>query len=246
MTSAIAAGETRRRTNGLLRASALFCAGAIALSVVIGGAGKWLGHTIALGGHSDDQTIHEIVIGNDVAAVPANAIRFEKDRHSGTAERLDIYLSWPDLEGYSEDKSRLFNHLGKNGNLIFLTFEPRMMSRDMSGRFEPIYRQLIEQPGLPGPGDTTLYKFTAKSGYMDEELAIAGRPGQPPFVARCLTGDEARQSLAECQRDVLLTDGLSLSYRFPKSFLAHWQGMESSILERARFMLKTGAPAASN
>ncbi|RFC64836.1 hypothetical protein DY251_17880 [Mesorhizobium denitrificans] len=231
---------------GVLRASAILCVGVVALSAAISGAGKWLGHTIALGGHSDDQTVHEIVIGNDVVAVPANAIRFEKDRHSGTAERLDVYLSWPDLEGYSKEKSDLFNHTGKDGSLIFLTFEPRMMSRDMSGRFEPIYRQLIEQPGLPGPGDTTLYKFTAKSGYMDEELAVAGRTGQTPFVARCLTDDESRQSLAQCQRDVLLTDGLSLSYRFPKTLLANWQAMESAVLERARFMLKTGAPASIN
>lgn len=245
MVQAIAVGGSSAGTARLLRTAGLLCAAVIGISAAISGAGKWLGHTIALGGYSDDQTVHEIVIGNDVIAAPGNAIRFAKDRRSGTAGRLDLYLSWPDLEGYSADRSAEFNNLGQDGRIVFLTFEPRMMSRDMSGRFDPIYRQLIDQPGRPGPGDTTLYRFSEKSGYLDEELAVAAREGEEPFVARCLTGAAAQQSIAQCQRDVLLSDGLSLSYRFPAALLGNWRAVENAILERARFMLRTGAPAAA-
>ena len=50
------------------------------LSVAISVGGKWLGKSIAMAGHTDDTTIHEIVIGNNVISAPANAIRFERDR----------------------------------------------------------------------------------------------------------------------------------------------------------------------
>ena len=48
------------------------------LSLLISVGGNWLGRSIALAGHTDDTTIHEIVIGNNVISVPANAIRFER------------------------------------------------------------------------------------------------------------------------------------------------------------------------
>jgi hypothetical protein len=118
------------------------------------------------------------------------------------------------------------------------------MSRDMSGRFQPIYSELIEKQGTAGPGGTTIYKFTRKSGYLDETLAVAPRPGRDPFVARCLGGAAARMSLAPCERDVLVGDELSLTYRFPEAFLGDWQTLDKAVLAEAENLLKTGtAPA---
>jgi hypothetical protein len=83
-----------------------------------------------------------------------------------------------------------------------------------------------------------------KSGYVDEQLVVANRTGRPPFVARCLKGEHARDLLAECQRDIIVSDDLSLSYRFPTSLLGNWEAMDDAILERAGHMLRTGEPAA--
>ncbi|MCO5066005.1 MAG: hypothetical protein M9924_16545 [Rhizobiaceae bacterium] len=240
MTFAIALGRRRRRSWAPLSLPILFSIAVIALTIAISLAGRWLGHTIALGGHTDDQTVHEIVIGNNVVAAPANMIRYARDRRSGIAERLELYMNWPDLGGYSAETSAAFNNLEANGSIIFLTFEPRMMSRDMSARFEPIYRTLIEQPGKPGPGDVTFYRFKSDSGYVEEELAVASRQGDTPFVARCLKGEQARQLLAQCQRDVILSEDLSLTYRFPISLLSNWRALDDAITERVRQMLRTG------
>ena len=68
------------------------CALVAVLSVAISLGGKWFGHSIAMAGYTDDTTVHEIVIGNNVIAVPANAIRFEQARRDGIASRLDLYL----------------------------------------------------------------------------------------------------------------------------------------------------------
>lgn len=208
------------------------------LSVGVSLVGKWLGGSIAMGGHTDDVSMREIVIGNNVIVAPANAIRFERQRVNGVASRLDLYFRWPQMEGYSKDASADFNHAGGTRNILFVSLEPRQMSRDMSGRFEPIYRSLIVDPPAPGPDGIGLYNFNEKSGYLNEILAVAPRSGSAPFVARCLTGASAEESLAPCERDVHLGDELSLSYRFPKEMLPIWRQLDAVVLARAQRMLK--------
>jgi hypothetical protein len=210
------------------------------LSVVISVGGKWFGRSIAMAGYTDDTTIHEVVIGNNVIAVPANVIRFEQARRDGIASRLDLYLRYPEMDGYSKAARDDFNHTGSAKDIIFLSFEPQMMSRDMSGRFAPIYNAMIVQPGTPGPGGTTLYGFTEKSGYLNELLAVANRPGKDPFVARCLSGPSAEESLAPCERDIQVGDSLTLTYRFPKEFLSNWQALDAAIAGAAARLLKIG------
>ncbi|HEY4193624.1 MAG TPA: hypothetical protein VGM46_13340 [Mesorhizobium sp.] len=210
------------------------------LSAAISFSGKLFGHAIAMGGYTDDGTLREVVIGNNVITIPANAIRFDRARHDGVASRLDLYLRYPALDGYSEAARSDFNGQGAARNIIFLAFEEQMMSRDMSGRFAPIYSSLIEQPGLSGPDGTTLYNFKAKTGYLNEVLVVGQRPGKDPFVARCLSGASAAQSLAPCERDIQVGEDLSLTYRFPQEFLANWQALDAAIAEKAAKILKTG------
>ena len=193
-----------------------------------------------MAGYTDDHTNREIVIGNNVIDVPANFIRFERARRDGVASRLDLYMRYPEMDGYSASARDDFNGVGGKKNIIFLSFEEQIMSRDMSGRFAPIYSRLIAQPAAPGPGGTTLYSFKPKTGYLNEVLAVAQRAGKDPFVARCLSGPSAGESLAPCERDVLVGDGLSLTYRFPMELLGQWQALDAAIMAEAAHVLKTG------
>lgn len=211
-----------------------------ALSVLISVGGKMLGREIVMAGHSDDATIREVVIGNNVIAVPANAIRFDGSRRDGVADRLELYLHWPDMRGYSAEHRDDFNHAGGSRRILFLTFEERRMSRDMSGRFGPIYSSLIKTPGREGPGGLTLFDFDPKSGYFDEVLTVAARDGADPFVARCLAGNTAASSLAPCERDIQLGDGLSLTYRFPLELLGDWRAVDAAVLREAVGFLQSG------
>ncbi|RAZ88395.1 hypothetical protein DPM33_22950 [Mesorhizobium hawassense] len=209
------------------------------LSVAISVGGKWLGRSIAMAGYSDDTTVRQIVMGNNLISVPANFIRFDQARRDGIASRLDLYLRYPEMDGYSTAARDDFNH-ATTRKIIFLSFEPRMMSRDMSGRFAPIYSALIEKPGTAGPGGTTVYAFSEKSGYLNEVLVVAERPGKDPFVARCLSGPSAEESLAPCERDLQVGDDLSLTYRFPRELLANWPALDAAIAAKAATILKTG------
>jgi hypothetical protein len=209
------------------------------LSVAISVGGKWLGRSIALAGYTDETVVRQVVMGDNVIAVPANFIRFDQARRDGIASRLDLYLRYPEMDGYSTAARDDFNHLTTK-KIVFLSFEPKMMSRDMSGRFAPIYSALIEKPGTPGPGGTTIYAFTEKSGYLNEVLAVAERPGRDPFVARCLSGPSAEESLAPCERDIQVGDDLSLTYRFPRELLGNWAALDAAIATKVASILKTG------
>lgn len=211
------------------------------LSAGISLAGKWAGRAIVMAGHSDDTSLREIVIGNDVLDVPANMIRFDAARRDGAAGRLDLYLRWPQMDGYSHAARDAFNHADGDRSILFLSFEPRMMSRDMSGRFEPIYRELIEEPGRPGPGGLVVHRFPENSGYVDEVLAVARTDGGEPFVMRCLAGAAARESLAPCERDIHVGRGLSLVYRVPARLAGQWREIEAKVREAAAGFLKADA-----
>ncbi|OQM76590.1 hypothetical protein [Manganibacter manganicus] len=212
------------------------------LSVAIALGGKWVGHRVAMAGNTTDTTQREIVIGNNVIAVPSNTIRFAQARRDGIAQRLDLYLRYPQMDGYSEIASDAFNHAnGARKTILFLSFAEQAMSHDMSGRFAPIYSKLIEKPGTPGPAGITFYDFAEKTGYLNERLAVAERPGEEPFVARCLAELEAEDSLAPCERDVLVGDGLSLTYRFPLELLGDWKALDAALAAEMRRIVRTGA-----
>lgn len=207
------------------------------LSAAISLGGRWFGHGIAMAGYTDDPTPKTIVIDNDVISAPANMIRFEKARHDGNASRLDLYVRWPEMDGYSDAGRAAFNNSDGQKRIVFLSFEPRVMTRDMSGRLEPIYNALTVKPGVPGPDGLTLFGFAETSGYLNEVLAVGARAGEPAFVARCLSGAPAEESLAPCERDVFVGKDLSLTYRFPRELLDEWRSLDKAVAAKAATML---------
>ncbi|MVA99072.1 hypothetical protein GN330_17630 [Nitratireductor sp. CAU 1489] len=210
-------------------------------AVAISAGGKLLGRSIVLAGHTEDTTPREIVIGNDVVVVPANAIRFERERRDGVAPNLHLYLRWPDMTGYRAAARDDFNHAGGRRAILFLSFEPRMMSRDMSGRYDPIYRALIDTTAGPGPGGLRVHAFSDKSGYANEQLLVGPRAGGAPFVARCLSGPVASELLAECERDIFVGEELSLTYRFPADLLADWRRLDAAVRSYAGTVVRSDA-----
>lgn len=210
-----------------------------ALSAAISAAGRLFGSTIAMAGYTDDASLREIVIGNDVVSAPANTIRFERARRDGVAPRLDLYLRWPSLDGFSNEARDDFNNVSGRKTIVFVAFEQRMMSRDMSGRFAPIYDFLIEKPGRTGPAELTVYDFTEKSGYMNEQLMVAPRPGGDPYVARCLRPEASEEALAPCERDIQVGSDLSVTYRFSRELLPEWRNLDAEITRKVARMIKT-------
>lgn len=202
----------------------------VALTVTLSLCGRRLGEHLARAGHTSSRESYDIFIGQDHLRLPANVIRFENQRATSVAERVDLYLTWPGLEGYSDETRSLFNDVNRPESLIFLQIAQSTMSRDMSGRFAPIYRHLLQEPSQGGTAGLTRYDAKADSSYAGEVFFTAEREGRPPYVLRCLLPDSAAASTsADCQRDLHIGKDLSVLYRFSSKLLPHWRAIDDSM-----------------
>lgn len=200
----------------------------ITLAISIGG--RWLGQHMALGGHSESGAMLAVTIGEDTLQIPENTVRFAEQRHSGPAERIDLYLTWPGLMGYGHERRGSFDNIDNPDLLLFLQISQSTMSKDMSGRLEPIYTQLFDGPPASFGNGLTLHHLRNTSGYGSEVLLTAERPGQPPFAVRCLLPSAGeRATSGDCQRDIHVGRDLTVLYRFSSSLLKDWNHIDAAV-----------------
>ena len=200
------------------------------LTAAIAFAGRWFGENLALAGHIASRETYDIFIGQDHLRLPANMIRFEAQRATSIVGRVDVYLTWPGLEGYSDENRDLFNDVDAPENLIFLQISQSTMSRDMSGRLEPIYTQVFDGAPSPGPNGLQLHATKTASSYAGEVFYTAERTGQAPYVVRCLKSDaQTISTSADCQRDIHAGKDLVVLYRFANKLLPRWKEIDDAI-----------------
>lgn len=217
-----------------------------ALSVVINLGGRRLGAELALAGHSDSTQDFLITIGQDRLRLTANTIRFEAQRRDGPAERADLYLLWPEMSGYRSELRARFDDVTQPDGLIFIQLSQSTMSRDMSGRVEPIYSHLFEGPPEKGPHGLTLHRLKSEAGYGNEVLLTAQRPGGPDFAVRCILPPEGMPaSSGDCQRDIHVGRDLSVLYRFSSALLSDWGAIDTAVRDYVTSHLDQSAASSS-
>jgi hypothetical protein len=133
------------------------------------------------------------------------------------------------MTGYSDASKAVFNNLDKNGKLLFISFDRRSMVRDMSGRFEPIYKSMIEGSGETMPDGLTRYKLPEKAGFVDEYLYVGTQVDQTLFVARCLDAQSSINNLAPCDRDIHVGEDLVMMVRFSPMLLSQWRQLDAVV-----------------
>ena len=182
----------------------------------------------------------------DRMTFPANTIRFESQRAGGSSDRLDLYVVWPELAGYSLANREQFNNSEKSGNLIFLSLMPKTMQLDMSARLAPIYSKLTT-PGMASSIDgLEALEFTEDSRYVDEILYVGAREDSKPFVVRCLKEEKLPSGSRSCMRDINIGQNLSVTYRFSNGLLPQWQQLDRAIynfIEKAMLPGTAQSPA---
>ncbi len=200
------------------------------LTVAISVGGRWFGERIALAGHTDSREQFQVQIGLDKLMLAANTIRFREQRQPGTTERADLYLTWPQMQGYAAADRERFDDVGQSSSLIFLQLSQSTMSRDMSGRLEPIYAKLFDGEPQPVNFGLTLHRLRGDSGYGKEVVLTASRPGEPDYVVRCLLpGPGEAPNSGDCQRDIHIGQDLTVLYRFSSALLRDWQHIDASV-----------------
>lgn len=204
--------------------------GLATLTATISLAGRWYGENLALAGHTTSTEPTDILIGQDHLRFASNYIRFEQQRMTGRAERVDLYLTWPGLQGYTDETRALFNDVNKPESLLFLDISQSTMSRDMSGRIEPIYQHLFSGTILPGPAGLVRHEMKQNSGYGQEVFFTANRDGDTPYAVRCMMpATPALSTSADCQRDIHIGRDLVVLYRFSSQLLPQWQAIDTAI-----------------
>lgn len=201
-----------------------------ALTIAISISGRWFGARVSLAGNSEDTTPITLVIGQDTIQFPANTIRFPSQRQSGVAERTDLYLTWPELRGYDKANRTRFDDVSQSSGLIFLQISQSTMSKDMSGRMEPIYSHLLEGAPVPFSNGMTLHHLRADAGYAGEVLLTAAKSDGSNYVVRCALPDTpAMATSGDCQRDIKVGHDLSVLYRFSSQHLPDWDHIDAAI-----------------
>ncbi|WP_438748890.1 hypothetical protein [Pararhizobium sp. O133] len=204
--------------------------GLAALTATINMSGRWYGEKLALAGHTTSREANDLFIGQDHLRLPSNVIRFEEQRITGVVERADLYLTWPDMRGYTDETRTLFNDVNQPESLIFVEISQSTMSRDMSGRLEPIYQHIFDGAALPGPAGLERHVLKENSGYGEEVFFTAPRNGTTPYTVRCLMPKTPEMSTsADCQRDIHAGRDLVVLYRFSSQLLPQWQVIDSAV-----------------
>jgi hypothetical protein len=199
--------------------------------------GRMIGKSISYAGNTADRTLHDIVIGDDSIQLPSNVIRFESQRVSGVQNAVDTYFSWPGMNGYSEARRDIFNQTRSANGLIFARITQATMSRDMSGRFEPIYKRLTDGPPLAGPNGLDSFRLRPGAGYANELMYVERTTAERPYAVRCLVedltaADSGFTTQTGCQRDIFIGKDLSVTYRFSIDLLPHWREIERDVRNR--------------
>lgn len=241
-------GHAPLLSNRLLTRLTIGVAVLAGLTVGISIAGRMLGERIALAGHTENSAPVDVVIGQDQIRLPANVIRFEEQRHTGLAERVDLYLTWPEMQGYSNPERSRFNDANRPESLVFLSLSQSTMSKDMSGRLEPIYSHLFDGQTELGPAALTLRHLKDNSGYGNEVFFTGTLPDGADYAVRCMMpADDTSSTSADCQRDIHIGSDLSVLYRFSSRLLPQWQAMEARVRDYlGQSLIRNGRPLAIN
>ncbi len=208
--------------------TAAVAASLMLLTVLLNIAGHWYGDTIVTSGFSADPTVRTIKIGDNALRIPDNMIRFEEQRNDGAANRVDLYVLWPSLEGYSEETKDLFNGIDSSQDIVFITLSRQEMPLDMSERFAPVYSRLVDHRGQSLSFGLTRFAFDETSRYAGEYLYVETNAAHP-FVARCIDPSDLPNESRTCMRDIHTGQGLSLMYRFSEDLLPQWKALDQAM-----------------
>lgn len=218
-------------SNGFLLKLTAFIGMLAVLTAAVTIAGKYYGDRLAMDGHTVSREVFHILVGQDVLALPANMIRFENQRHTGQAESASVYLSWPELDGYTLQADQRFSDPSGSQDLVFIDFSQSVMSRDMSGRLEPIYKKLFRGEPGQGPAGLIIHHLDAKSGFGNEVILTGMTSTGGLYVVRCmLPKSPAQATTADCQRDIHIGRDLTMLYRFSSTLLPQWEALDARLI----------------
>jgi hypothetical protein len=166
-----------------------------------------------------------VSVGATIFNVPTTAVRMKIQRHSGPQERVDLSFSYPSLEAPEAPK-----HVSADSvedalqpiDRIFLSIAAHHDALAPETLVRTIYPRYLEQASTTREDGLTVRAFRDGSPYGNEDLFSASTPA---LDARC-TRDAATPGMCLSERRI---EGADLTFRFPRSWLAHWHDVADAM-----------------
>jgi hypothetical protein len=176
-----------------------------------------------------------VSVGGTLFNVPTRAVRMKIQRHSGPQERIDLGFIYPSLEPPQAPE-----HVSADAveatlepiDRIFLSIAAHHDALAPDTLVHTIYPRYLEQTSMPAQDGLTIRAFRDGTPYGGEDLFLADNPD---LTARC-TREAATPGMCLSMRRI---DGADLTFRFPRSWLAHWRDVADAM---ARLTLQLHGP----
>jgi len=193
----------------------------------------------ALGGFSSNPEPTRITISNTTLDVPQNIIRFNNQRNSAQLSKLDLFIQWPSMKGFTHESASKFQNIKGTDRLVFITLEAGEKLNPPSQKLEGLYRRFFTKSPWRGPAGLIGNELNSSSGYLSEDVFYANG-NDDLFLTRCLRETSTGQDnlLPTCIYEFTLDEGVNVFVRFHRSLLPEWQAIEEKI-QRLMLTLKT-------
>ena len=77
----------------------------------------------ALGGFSSNPSPITITMAETRLNVPLNMIRFQNQRQRTELSKLDLFVQWPTMQGFTNEEAAIFENIARMDELIFISLD---------------------------------------------------------------------------------------------------------------------------
>lgn len=182
---------------------------------------------------TDQSSIVHVWIMGRGFAIPANYIEDPVARAGGDLAQVTLAARFPSWQGYSDTDARLFSGNAPDSPLVHVTLRGDTGRLPPAARLERIYKPyVVNAMGVTAPFGLTQYSFRDTSGYENSDLFVGNKSGLVLLLCeRIAPGLTSPNCLVA---DQPLGNGLSVSYRFKRAWLARWPEIASGATRLAR------------
>lgn len=170
---------------------------------------------------------HPVEIDGTVLTIPRALFRFEEQRQARQLDRLELAIHWPSLSGFSEKRAAAFNNVSATSPIIFLTLARTENELDSTARLAMLYVSAFLEDPLTAPRGLIARRLNPSAGYPNDVVFFEAGSTEP-FTALCHFSADKKVP-ADCQRDINMPGGLTLSYRFRAAHIDDWRELDTAM-----------------
>lgn len=171
-----------------------------------------------------ERSAYEIVVGGINFRIPAGYLRFTEQQRDGLLPGVDLALAWPTMAPLGDADTL---RATPREAIVLVSLADGGDPLDTTDLLGSVYREVFVGPPEPLPGGLVRRRLDPAVGYSHESVAFDMSTGSG-FAARCSEGNAT--VWATCYRDVILTNGLTVTYRFAPELLGEWSRLDDAVL----------------